>query len=630
MVTFNFTYDPGITVQQALGFEMAGRIWSHFLSDPVTLNFHVGVSSSLPTNVIGGALPGMLANTSYETFRGRLQQDATSTSDHSAGLPTGSSFSSSFELVVERPFDEGGWVQQFLEKQFFTTNTLNVTRAGGKAVGLIPGNATALDGAIVMGNLANSQFHWNYNFTRNTTAPTGSLDFLSVAIHEIGHLLGFVSGVDKPGVIQNAFLEDGLASDWGDPTTPPPTISQYWENVPGRMAYVTPLDLFRVDIVGQKSMTYGSVYSNRKGFAPQSGSPAVAPFSQGKDLVAFGDGYQASHWEEQATALGIMDPAIAPRERASIKKLDLQAFDAIGWNLRNGLNATTFTTTFLNNLRTQAVSSLATRLGQTTTWINNNLTTAPTTLGRDRTADVETMVRNSLIYEWGTTGSGTTSTSGRRWMEIFNQMASAQEVYVNFSTVSKVAPPQPSGSVNLNQTGGDSTGRMSQKTPGISDFSLWGTGGSGGVGGRPRPWGISDFSLWGTGGSGGVGGRPRPWSASLGAHQGLLKDFLSGMNGSAQLVGHRAVDALSQGDSSFVDSPVAPFNSNSTPASKWDPRSAQMNERIAVSELISTVESGSRQQPFNALQVGLNTLLGAENNPLVQNSLSVGLMGAIK
>jgi len=280
-----------------------------------------------------------------------------------------------------------------------------------------------------MGNLANSQFHWNYDFTRTSAAPSGSLDFLSVALHEIGHILGFVSGVDKPGM-QSSVMVSNLD---------PYFASQlYTSSLEGRVNYATPLDLFRVDPQLHKDMTYGSGQGSR-GFAP-GGTAVVAQFSTGRNTSIQGDGFQASHWKEQSTPLGIMDPAIAPRERVSISNLDLRAFDVIGWNLRNGLSASTFTTTFLNNFRTQAVQALAQRLGQTTSWVNSNLTTSPSRLVRDHTADVEAMIQSSGIYECGTTGSGTTSTSPRRWMEIFNQMASNQAVYVNFSKVSKITP----------------------------------------------------------------------------------------------------------------------------------------------------------------------------------------------
>lgn len=55
---FNFTYAPGTTLDQMLGYEMAGRYWSNYLADDVTVNIFIESTNILPTNVIGGAIPG--------------------------------------------------------------------------------------------------------------------------------------------------------------------------------------------------------------------------------------------------------------------------------------------------------------------------------------------------------------------------------------------------------------------------------------------------------------------------------------------------------------------------------------------------------------------------------------------
>ncbi len=75
MATFNFTFDPGTTVLQMLGFEIAGRVWAKYLTDNVTVNLQVGVSSGLSNKVIGGALPGMRASQNYFDYRTALSAD---------------------------------------------------------------------------------------------------------------------------------------------------------------------------------------------------------------------------------------------------------------------------------------------------------------------------------------------------------------------------------------------------------------------------------------------------------------------------------------------------------------------------------------------------------------------------
>ncbi len=560
MVTFNFTYDPGVTVQQALGFEMAGRIWSSYLADPVTLNIHIGMSSSLPTNVIGGALPGVLANAHTSGFRDRLAQDATSNNDQTAVARF--STSAEFDIFVD---GHSGTLSA-------SRSAFNVMRATAKAVGMVSATDATLDGTIVMSTLANSQLQWNYDFTRSNSAPQGSLDFLSVALHEIGHILGFVSGVDKQGLMSNVISNDDIQ-----------TYAQY---ILDRLRFVTPLDAFRVDSNGARDLTYGSI-GGARGFALQPESGIIAQFSTGKNRNFDGDGYQASHWKEQANALGIMDPAVAPRERVSISNLDLQAFDVIGWNLRNGLSASPFTTTSLTNFRNQAVQGLAQRLGRTTTWVNSNLRAVPTNLGSDRTLAVEAMIQSSGLYEWGTTGSGTTSTGGRRWMEIFNQMANNQEVYVNFSTVSNVSP---------NSEGSD--------PPSLN----WGHNGSG----KTSPGG-------------------RVWSENPTHTTDSSNDGILGVNAAVPLVSFDSSDTLNQANNRFVG---AIANSSSIPSSlptnaPWTPVSTKMTESPSVNVSTLATATGLRQQSLNFFSSGLNTLLGVENNPLAQSNLSVGLMGAI-
>ncbi|MDR9900170.1 hypothetical protein G7B40_037315 [Aetokthonos hydrillicola Thurmond2011] len=61
---FNFTHAPGKTLNQMLGYEIAGRYWSNYLANDVTLNIFVEPTNKLPTNVIGGAIPGVTSQNS--------------------------------------------------------------------------------------------------------------------------------------------------------------------------------------------------------------------------------------------------------------------------------------------------------------------------------------------------------------------------------------------------------------------------------------------------------------------------------------------------------------------------------------------------------------------------------------
>ena len=78
---FDFTYASGTSWSQMLAFETAGLMWSDYISDDMTVNIHVEMTNTLPDNVIGGALPGMVADVNYTNFRNAYRDDITSWRD---------------------------------------------------------------------------------------------------------------------------------------------------------------------------------------------------------------------------------------------------------------------------------------------------------------------------------------------------------------------------------------------------------------------------------------------------------------------------------------------------------------------------------------------------------------------
>jgi len=71
---FNFTYSPGTPIEQVIGTEIAGQIWSTFLQDDIEINLHME-SAQLESNVLGGALPRIEAGRSFGQVRSHLAQD---------------------------------------------------------------------------------------------------------------------------------------------------------------------------------------------------------------------------------------------------------------------------------------------------------------------------------------------------------------------------------------------------------------------------------------------------------------------------------------------------------------------------------------------------------------------------
>ena len=114
---------------------------------------------------------------------------------------------------------------------------MHSTRANLKALGLIAGNSEQLDGYIVMNSLESSEsVNWNYDYLG--TATEGTLDFLSVAQHEIGHAIGFISGIDYQGWDEDSEGYDGKA-----------------------LNHMTSMDLFRYSLasanLGINDLTFG-------------------------------------------------------------------------------------------------------------------------------------------------------------------------------------------------------------------------------------------------------------------------------------------------------------------------------------------------------------------------------------
>jgi hypothetical protein len=491
MATFNFTYDPGTTLQQMVGFEMAGRIWSSYLTDNTTVNIHVGVSDNLGTNVIGGALPGMRASQSYADYRNALDNGPKSTDDITAlnhSLAKKNHYRAAFAITE----GDEEWIQ--IEKR----TTLNMTRAVAKAAGLnIADGSTALDGYILFSNLATAttatgqSVGWNYDYTRSSNQTANTLDFLSTALHEIGHVLGFVSGVDQPGWIDMRQEEEFDDDDaWS-------STHNYLETMRNRLQYINPLDLFRYSSVSTElsviDLSYGGVNGNR--FFSLDSETRLAGFATGSDTFSGGDGYQASHWKNGTAA--IMNPTLALGQRRNIGALDLRAMDVIGWDIASpGIN----TSVNLSTLYNQSVQALATRSSQTTTWISSNLHTSPTALVQNRDGEIDLMIQNSQVYEWGTTttssgGSGGNGGSGgTRRMEMIAQLFKQRGLFATLDGVVVLNPADlivESSLQPLSQNIAPLSNTIVQPDPDFSFAHLnWGNtgfsnGGSGGGGGRP-------------------------------------------------------------------------------------------------------------------------------------------------
>lgn len=305
-LTFSFTYDPAIDTRALAGFQAAANRWSSLFSDPMTVSLNIGFQA-LPPGVIGSTATSSLT-TNYSPFKSALLADRTSGSDFTAAssLQAGSAFNLLLNRTSNSPAGSGS-ATPYLDSDGDLNNTrVRMTLANARALKIYQPSGGLSDGQILFSSA------FAFDFDPSNGIGAGLIDFTGVAMHEIGHALGFISGVD--------FLD----------TNSPPVGGPLADDAFNR---VSPLDFFRFSTT---SRAYGpgvfdwTADTRFKYFSIDGGNTANALFSTGRN---FGDGWQNSHWRDNS-GFGMMDPTTARGELVQITPLDLLAFDVIGYDLR--------------------------------------------------------------------------------------------------------------------------------------------------------------------------------------------------------------------------------------------------------------------------------------------------------
>jgi len=290
------------------GFYAAGDMWASRLGDPVTVNVTVDFIPMDP--YVLGSTASFSMGFSYSGVRDALIDDATTPDDQTAiahlqpglsldMLTNDTSVAPPADAPLIRDNDGSG-----------NNAVLDVNRTNAKVLGLLNPHRRDPDGEITF----SSEYAWD--FDRSNGIAPDAFDFVGVAAHELGHILGFVSGVD---IVDITAAPDGPSA--------PLDLDNY------RVFSVWDLFRYSPDSLAEPNQpSTGAVLDLAVGtdayFSLDAGATHLAAVSTGRYN---GDGQQASHWKDDLD-LGIMDPTTSYGTLNLISALDLTALDAIGYD----------------------------------------------------------------------------------------------------------------------------------------------------------------------------------------------------------------------------------------------------------------------------------------------------------
>lgn len=306
--TINLIDVGGVTGSQAeQGFKIAAKYWESVLTNDVVLNFEVRFDNLGP-GILGSTGSTLFTYVGISDYYSLLANNSTKSAlDVIAGANL-SPLSGTDSVTVKVPEYINVGANTGIAASGTRTApddaaisaTMALSSANAKAL-LGGGYENLVDGGISFSN----QFNFDFDPTNGITA--GFIDFIGVAVHEIGHALGFISGADD--------------FDYSVGYTGP--VDNYWWGYGA--------DMFRYSAPSVLDWTFGT----NSYFSIDGGATVYQDgyFSTGTN---FGDGWQASHWKEPNTQCqdfrGIMNPYICGGLGDSVTGLDLALFDAIGWN----------------------------------------------------------------------------------------------------------------------------------------------------------------------------------------------------------------------------------------------------------------------------------------------------------
>ena len=275
-------------------FVRAAAAWEAVITSPITVVIDVDFGPDrfgepYPADVLGSTSGQSLSfSNNYPTLRGRLIA--------SASTPAETSLYNSLPQTSV-PTDNGNVTRVFVSSP--------ILRAIGE-IAPIANPSTETNFGPIPSIGFNSNFPFDFDPADGVTA--NRVDFDSVAVHEIGHVLGFTSDVGER------------------------------ELQPSQPVFMSLWDLFRVRPGTASAGTFASVarvlFSG--GEQVQYDGADELRLSTGRPDGTGGDGNQASHWKDDVLNnnqfIGIMDPTIRRGRHETISINDRRAIEVFGYN----------------------------------------------------------------------------------------------------------------------------------------------------------------------------------------------------------------------------------------------------------------------------------------------------------